>query len=181
MIILLLDLVLLAEQVLLNLVDPDVEPLNIHLGLLPPVLRPLELVEQLQDVVLRPLLPLDRLLLPHLQQLEVGAHHPQLLLNVLDLLLGPLGPLVPPRTVGLERRKFSGDVVELVFRVGESDLGLGQLLVQAVDALLVAGDPVLQLRPLPDVGVGSEAGTGQLQGGLGEGSETWQRNTFSLD
>ena len=61
-----------------------------------------------------------------------------------------------------------GDVVELVLRVGECDLGLGQLLVEAVDGLLVAGDPVLELDPLPDALVGAHAGPGQLQGGLGQ-------------
>ena len=55
----------------------------------------------------------------------------------------------------------------MLCQVPQLYLGLGQLLVQVVDALLVTGDPVLQLRPLPDAGVGPLAGTGQLQGGLG--------------
>ena len=59
-------------------------------------------------------------------------------------------------------------VIELVLRVGECDLGLGELLVEAVDGLLVAGDPVLELNPLPYALVGPHAGPGQLQGGLGQ-------------
>ena len=45
---------------------------------------------------LRGLLPGDGLLLADLELLHVGAHHPQLLLDVLDLLLGTLGKAVTP-------------------------------------------------------------------------------------
>ena len=47
---LLFNLVLLPQQVLLHLVDPHVEPLDVHLGLLAAVLAPLQLVDQLQDL-----------------------------------------------------------------------------------------------------------------------------------
>ena len=47
---LLFNLVLLAQEVLLHLVDPDVESLDIHLGLLAAVLTPLQLIDQLQDL-----------------------------------------------------------------------------------------------------------------------------------
>ena len=47
---LLFNLVLLAQEVLLHLVDPDVESLYVHLGLLAAVLAPLQLVDQLQDL-----------------------------------------------------------------------------------------------------------------------------------
>ena len=134
---LLFDLILLREEIFLNLIDPDVQPLDVHLGILSSVVAHLQLVEQLQDLVLRCLLSLDRLLLAHLQLLQVGTHHPQLLLDVLDLLLRPLGSLVASGCVRFKCGELARDVLKLVLGVGQGDLRLGQLLVKVVDGLLV--------------------------------------------
>ena len=59
-----------------------------------------------------------------------------------------LSPLVAPGGIGLEGCKLPRDVVELALGGRQGELGLGQLLVQAVDGLLVGRLTVLQLRSL---------------------------------
>ena len=53
---------------------------------------------------------------------ESCREHLQLLLKVVDLLLGPLGPLVPPDTVSLHGGQFPGDVLVLALRVPQRHL-----------------------------------------------------------
>ena len=60
-----------------------------------------------------------------------------------------LGPLVAPGSIGLESGELPGDVVELALGGGQGELGLSQLLVKAVNRLLVGRLTVLQLCSLP--------------------------------
>merc|ERR1719222_7264 len=83
----LLDLHLLREQIFLLLVDPDIEPLNVHLSILSPVVAGFQLLKQLKDLRLELLLSLESLFLSNLQGLQILTNHLQLLLEVLDLLL----------------------------------------------------------------------------------------------
>ena len=60
-----------------------------------------EEASQVEDFCLGALLPLDGLLLAHLKLLQVRPHHPQLLLDVLDLLLSTLRSLIASGSICL--------------------------------------------------------------------------------
>ena len=61
-----LDFLLFNDEILLNLVYPDVEPPDVHLRVLRPRVVRLQLRLQLPDLFLQFILPLQRSLLGHL-------------------------------------------------------------------------------------------------------------------
>ena len=106
------DLQLLVNELIFNLVDPDVQSLNVHLRVLGLCLSCLQSkiikdyhgnilselcgppVEQLSDLFLIVLLSGHSFLLAHLKLLQVIADHLEFLLELLDLLLFCVCPFI---------------------------------------------------------------------------------------
>ena len=66
------DFLLLDDEILLDLVDPDVEPPDVHLRVLRPRVVGLQLRLQLPDLFLQFVLPLERSFLGHLDSGHCG-------------------------------------------------------------------------------------------------------------
>ena len=68
------DFLLLDDEILLDLVDPDVEPPDVHLRVLRPRVVGLQLRLQLPDLFLQFVLPLERSFLGHLDSGHLDTH-----------------------------------------------------------------------------------------------------------
>ena len=107
------DLQLLPDDLVLELVNPEVELCDVHLSVLGAGVGLLEPDLDLLDLVLVLLLPPPRLLLGHLQLLLVIADGGQLVLDHDDTRLGGLHPLVGSLQLVLNHGEGPGEVVVL--------------------------------------------------------------------
>merc|ERR1719517_254032 len=96
------------------------------------------------DLLLVRLLPLVGLLLGHLQRLEVVGHHPELLLQLQDLLLSNISSLLCLLQVAVASSKILGNL--LISSVSSLSLvpGILQILLQSDDPLLIIHSLVLK-------------------------------------
>ena len=90
------DLHLLPDDLVLQVVNPEVQLADVHLRVLGPSLGLLQPDVDLLDLVLVLLLPLPRLLLAHLQLLLVVPDGGELVVDPVDLLLGDLDSVAGP-------------------------------------------------------------------------------------
>ena len=103
------------------LVNPDVQPLDVHLRVLGLGLSQLQPLHQVMDLLLVRLLSLVGLLLRHLQRLEIVADHPQLLLQLNDLALSSLCPLIGSLQFRFHAAKLAGNILILPFRLSQHE------------------------------------------------------------
>ena len=99
-----------------------------------PGLGALEALSLRADLLLVLLLPLLGLLLGDLAGLEALADHPELLLEVHDLVLAGVGALLGPGEVTLDHGELAGDLVVLDVRLLDHLLGLLDLVLQDVNS-----------------------------------------------
>merc|ERR1719288_657903 len=164
----LLDLQLLPVDLVLDVVDPLVQLGDVHLAVLEPGLSDLVLALQVVDLLNELLLPLKGLLSGGLELLHVLTNGLQLLLDILQVLLGQLGPLNSPLELSLLHTELPGELVKLLLVVGGHLDGGSQVLVQLLDGDLVVEASVLNnLNGLHDV-VGGLGGEGKLGDGLAQ-------------
>merc|ERR1719288_523871 len=164
----LLDLQLLPVDLVLDVVDPLVQLGDVHLAVLEPGLSDLVLALQVVDLLNELLLPLKGLLSGGLELLHVLTNGLQLLLDILQVLLGQLGPLNSPLELSLLHTELPGELVKLLLVVGGHLDGGPQVLVQLLDGDLVVEASVLNnLNGLHDV-VGGLGGEGKLGDGLAQ-------------
>merc|ERR1719230_1670371 len=164
----LLDLQLLPVDLVLDVVDPLVQLGDVHLAVLEPGLSDLVLALQVVDLLNELLLPLKGLLSGGLELLHVLTNGLQLLLDILQVLLGQLGPLNSPLELSLLHTELPGELVKLLLVVGRHLDGGSQVLVQLLDGDLVVEASVLNnLNGLHDV-VGGLGGEGKLGDGLAQ-------------
>merc|ERR1719210_3308063 len=132
-----LVLLLLGDELILQPVHLLLKFLNRLLCELSPSLRLLQLGAQSLDLLLVGLLPLVRLLLSHLERLEVVGDNPQLLLQLEDLGLTHVGALLRLLQLGLAGGQLLRNLIVVV--VGGFSLlpGLLELLLQGGDPLLI--------------------------------------------
>merc|ERR1719192_2569401 len=131
------QLILQPVHLLLQLLHRLVSKVSSGLGLL-------QLGGRRLDLLLVRLLPLVGLLLGNLQGLEVVGHHPELLLQLQDLLLSNIGSLLRLLQVAAASSKILGNL--LISSVGSLGLvpGILQILLQSSDPLLIIYSLVLK-------------------------------------
>merc|ERR1712241_615672 len=131
------QLVLQPVHLLLQLLHRLVSKVSSGLGLL-------QLGGQRLDLLLVRLLPLVSLLLGHLQGLEVVGHHPELLLQLQNLLLPNISSLLRLLQIAVTICKILGNL--LISSVSSLGLvpGILQILLQSDDPLLIIDSLVLK-------------------------------------
>ena len=107
------DLHLLPDDLVLQVVNPEVQLADVHLRVLGPGLRLLQPDLDLLDLVLVLLLPLPRLLLAHLQLLLVVPDGGELVVDPVDLLLGDLDSVAGPGQLIVHHGEGARQVVVL--------------------------------------------------------------------
>merc|ERR1719192_37161 len=133
-----LVLLLLGDELILQPVHLLLQFLNRLLGELGSSLRLLQLGAQSLDLLLVGLLPLVRLLLSHLERLEVVGDNPQLLLQLEDLGLTHVGALLSLLQLGLAGGQLLRNLIVVVVSGLSLLPGLLELLLQPGDPLLVS-------------------------------------------
>merc|ERR1711970_1609512 len=132
------------------------------------LLSDLVLALQVVDLLNQLLLPLKGLLSGGLELLHVLTDSLQFLLDVLQVLLGQLGPLNSPLELSLLHTQLPGELVKLLLVVGGHLDGGPQVLVQLLNGDLVVEASVLNnLDGLHDI-VGGLGGEGKLGDGLAQ-------------
>merc|ERR1712073_223649 len=139
-----LVLLLLGHQLILKPVHLLLQLLHRLVSKVSSGLSLLQLGGQRLDLLLVRLLPLVGLLLGHLQGLEVVGHHPELLLQLQDLLLSNIGSLLRLLQVAIASSKILGNL--LISSVGSLGLvpGILEILLQSDDPLLIIHSLVLK-------------------------------------
>merc|ERR1712111_1474 len=123
------DLHLLPDNLILQVINPEMELADVHLSVLRASLGLLQSDLNLLDLLLVLLLPLPRLLLGHLQLLLVVSNSLELVLNDYDPCLGVVNPLSSSFELILHHSQRSGQVVILHFIVSANSLRLSEVLV----------------------------------------------------
>merc|ERR1719320_389548 len=86
----LLDFIFLSKKIFLNLVNPNIQPLNMHVSLLSSILTSLQLIDQFHNIFLRFFLSLDCFLFLNFQYLQVVSNNFKFLFNVTYFLISSI-------------------------------------------------------------------------------------------
>merc|ERR1711997_1369429 len=161
-----LVLLLLASQFVLQSVDLFLEFLDGSLGKFGSGLGLLQLGGEGLDLLLVAGLSLVGFVLRDLQRLEVGGDNSQLLLQLDDLHLSGLGPLLSSLQLRLNLLESLLDFVVLLVSLLGLVPGVLQLFLQLSHPLLVLDGSVLENLPHSVRVVSSSGGLVKLVGGL---------------
>merc|ERR1712060_643898 len=165
----LLDLQLLAVDLVLDVVNPLVQLGDVHLSVLVPAFSRLELVLNAQDFVFELLFPLNSLLSRQFKLLHVLTNHLKLLLDSLQLALRQFSSLDRSLQLLLLNSQLPAQLVQLLLVVRRHLGRLSQVLVQLLKGDLVVHALTLHnLYFLQNV-VGLLGGHGQLGDSVGQG------------